>query len=150
MSDYGTDVLAWSEHQAALLRRLAAGERVNDQVDWENVIEEIEALGISDRRELRNRVATVLLHLIKLQASPSTEPRSAWRETVREQRRAISALLKDSPSLRPALQGAINEVLAAAREDAAAALADHNEQPRADIGEMCFTVDEVLGPWLPN
>jgi hypothetical protein len=29
----------WSRHQPALLRRLAAGERVNDQVDWENVVE---------------------------------------------------------------------------------------------------------------
>ena len=46
MSDqYQSDVLVWSEHQAELLRRLAAGERVNDQVDWQNVIEEIESVG---------------------------------------------------------------------------------------------------------
>ena len=37
MSEYDTDILLWSEHQAALLRRAGAGERVNDQVDWENV-----------------------------------------------------------------------------------------------------------------
>jgi hypothetical protein len=31
MSDlYDTDILVWSEQQAALLRRAAAGERVND------------------------------------------------------------------------------------------------------------------------
>ena len=34
-----TDTALWSDQQAALLRRLAAGEWVNDQVDWENVIE---------------------------------------------------------------------------------------------------------------
>jgi hypothetical protein len=34
MSDYDTDLLLWSERQAALLRRAAAGEQVNDQVDW--------------------------------------------------------------------------------------------------------------------
>jgi hypothetical protein len=46
MSDpYQSDVLVWSEHQAELLRRLAAGERVNDQVDWQNVIEEIDSVG---------------------------------------------------------------------------------------------------------
>ena len=30
---YETDLLLWSERQAALLRRVAVGERVNDQVD---------------------------------------------------------------------------------------------------------------------
>ena len=45
MNDYDADVLLWSERQADLLRRLAAGERVNDQVDWENVIEEVESVG---------------------------------------------------------------------------------------------------------
>ena len=34
---YGRDALAWSEQQAALLRRLAAGERLNEAVDWANV-----------------------------------------------------------------------------------------------------------------
>jgi hypothetical protein len=42
---YDTDILTWSERQAALLRRMAAGERINDQVNWQNVIEEIESVG---------------------------------------------------------------------------------------------------------
>ena len=42
---YDEDVLLWSEQQAALLRRLAAGERVNEQIDWENVIDEVESVG---------------------------------------------------------------------------------------------------------
>lgn len=54
MADYDTDVLLWSERQAALLRRMGAGERVNDQVDWPNVAEEIESLGRSDKREMRS------------------------------------------------------------------------------------------------
>ena len=50
MSDlYDTDTASWCEQQAALLRRLAAGERVNDQVDWENVVEEIEDVGGHER-----------------------------------------------------------------------------------------------------
>ena len=47
MSEYDTDILIWSERQAALLRRVAAGERVNDQVDWENVIERSKAWAAS-------------------------------------------------------------------------------------------------------
>ena len=42
---YETDILEWSALQAALLRRLAAGERLNDQVDRGNVVEEIESAG---------------------------------------------------------------------------------------------------------
>ena len=46
MSDlYDTDILTWSERQADLLRRMARGERVNDQIDWGNVAEEIEDMG---------------------------------------------------------------------------------------------------------
>jgi uncharacterized protein DUF29 len=49
MSDlYHTDILEWSERQGALLRRLAAGERINDQIDWENVVEEVESVGGSN------------------------------------------------------------------------------------------------------
>jgi hypothetical protein len=55
MSDdlYERDVLAWSESQAELLRRLARGERVND-VDWAHVVEEIEGVGLSELNALRS------------------------------------------------------------------------------------------------
>jgi Domain of unknown function DUF29 len=42
---YGDDILLWSENQDALLRRLSSGEQVTDQVDWPNVIDEIEGAG---------------------------------------------------------------------------------------------------------
>jgi hypothetical protein len=42
---YGADILLWSEKQSGLLRRLAGGERVEDQIDWSNVVEEIEEAG---------------------------------------------------------------------------------------------------------
>jgi hypothetical protein len=43
---YVTDILLWSERQAELLRRHAAGERVNDDaIDWPNIAEEIEDVG---------------------------------------------------------------------------------------------------------
>jgi len=60
-SEYEVDVSAWVERQAALLRRLAAGERVNDaDVDWANIAEELEAAGRSERRELRSRTERLL------------------------------------------------------------------------------------------
>jgi hypothetical protein len=149
MSDYDTDLLLWSERQAALLRRAAAGERVNDQVDWENVAEEIESLGKRDRRELTNRLRTILTHLIKLQTSPATEPRPGWHETIREQRAVIETVLDDSPSLRSVVPAIIGKEMPTARAAALAALADYNEQPLVDPAGLEFTADQVLGPWMP-
>ena len=68
MSDlYDTDILIWSERQGELLRRLARGERVNDQVDWENVVEEVESVG-------RDQLHAVESLLVQAQGLP---PRSA-------------------------------------------------------------------------
>lgn len=145
MSDlYDQDVLLWSEHQADLLRRMGAGERVNNQVDWENVAEEIEALGKSDRRELRNRICSILAHLIKLEVSAATAPRAGWHETILEQRAEVRALLDDSPSLRPTIGQVITGELTDARALALASLAAHNEQPRVDPAGLIFTEDQVL------
>ena len=145
---HGDDIVLWSERQASLLRRMAAGGR--DQIDWENVADEIEALGRRDRRELRSRIRTILTHLIKLQLSPAmATPRSGWQETVIEQRAELRAVLNDSPSLEATLRDVIDNELPAARE-LATAIAAHHEQPRGDPAELSFTEDQVRGRWLPN
>jgi len=70
MSDYDVDVLAWSERQGSLLRRLATGERVNDaDLDWPNIAEEIESVGCSERSALSSHIAVIIEHLIKLETS---------------------------------------------------------------------------------
>ncbi len=51
---YERDALAWAEQQGALLRRLAAGEAVNEAVDWPNVIEELQDVGLSELRACRS------------------------------------------------------------------------------------------------
>ncbi len=70
---YDQDVLVWSEQQAELLRRLAAGERVNDAVDWANVIEEVEDVGQSQLRSCRGLLRQAMLHLLKLHAWPGNQ-----------------------------------------------------------------------------
>ncbi len=150
MSDYDTDLVLWSREQAELLRRMAAGERVNDRVDWDHVAEEIESLGRSDWRELRRHIQVILRHLIKLQVSPAVPPRNGWRRTVIEQRGQIRMLLEDSPSLTQRVPEAIGTEMASARELAQSDLAELAEPALTGVENLTFTEDQVLGPWLPD
>jgi hypothetical protein len=151
MNDYETDVLLWSERQGELLRRRAAGELVNEaELDWSNIAEEIESLGRSERAGLRSHIATVLEHLIKLQASPATDPRNGWKETINRTRDDIDRALEDSPSLRRLVAGLIADETRRAGKLVARSLALYSEQPLVDIDSLTFTEDQVLGPWLPD
>ena len=76
---YEHDALLWSERQVALLRRLAAGERVNDAVDWPRVIEEVEDVGLSGLRACRSLLRQALIHLLKLHAWPDSPAVLHWR-----------------------------------------------------------------------
>ncbi len=76
------DLVRWSEEQARALRA-AASAGANAPIDWMHVAEEIESLGVADRRALSSHIGTVIEHLLKLEASPATEPVRSWRESVR-------------------------------------------------------------------
>lgn len=75
---YDRDALAWSEHQAGLLRRVARGERVNE-VDWEHVIEEIEDVGLSELHEVQSYLHQMLVHLLKVHGWPNSLSIGHWR-----------------------------------------------------------------------
>src|SRR5690242_8831392 len=75
---YDRDAIAWSEHQASLLRRVARGERVNE-VDWEHVIEEIEDVGLSELHSVESHLELILVHVLKLRTWPDVDPANRWR-----------------------------------------------------------------------
>lgn len=100
---YDTDFLAWTQQTAELIR---AGKW--DRVDWEAVVEEIESLGRSDKRELKSRLEVLLQHLLKWQYQPSLRSGSS-QNTITEQRNRIEDLLQDSPSLNPYLEEILAE-----------------------------------------
>lgn len=87
------DFHAWTQQQVRLLKSAHWSE-----VDIESLIEEIESMGANERRELINRLAVLLAHLLKWQYQPSFRGRS-WQLTLKEQRRQLQRLLKDNPSL---------------------------------------------------
>ena len=78
MSEYDTDIVTWSEHQSALLRRLAAGEAVNALVDWENVAEEVESVGREQWHAVRSLLRQALIHWLKAQAWPESRDAPVW------------------------------------------------------------------------
>jgi hypothetical protein len=81
MSDlYGDDILLWSERQAALLRRMGAGEQVNDQVDWEHVAEEIDGVGHSEPHGPKS-LLMVLQHAWTRATPAEREAFDAWRKS---------------------------------------------------------------------
>jgi len=78
---YDRDALAWSERQAALLRRVARGERVND-VDWDHVVEEIEDVGIAELNAVQSYLDQILVHLLKLRGWPELDSEHHWRAAI--------------------------------------------------------------------
>jgi len=144
---YEQDFFRWSEEQARALRA-AASMQINAALDWDNLAEEIESLGRSERRELGSRIQVIVEHLMKLQASSATEPRRGWRATVLRERGLIERLFNDSPSLRGTATEMIAYAIPRARALVEEELAAHGE-PSAKLHSLDYTEDQVLGDWLP-
>jgi len=74
---YDADFVLWSEQQADRLRRLARGEQVND-VDWPNLVEEVEGLGKSATSAVRTLLLRALEHILKAAAWPEAPTVRKW------------------------------------------------------------------------
>jgi len=132
---YETDFVAWAEQQASLLK---AGELA--ELDVENLAEEIESLGRSDRRALKSQVTRVILHLLKWHYQPERRSGS-WRGSIAEGRVQILALLQDSPSLKPYLL----EILAACYDDASLIAIAETTLPDATFPVSCpYTIEQLI------
>lgn len=143
---YETDFYAWTQHQAALLR----AEEI-ETLDLANLAEEIESMGISQRKEITSRLIVLIMHLLKWQYQPAphgrTQPRS-WLNTITTQRQEIELVLRDSPSLRRQLPEHIAYAYPRARTRA------HQETRIAlkIFPETCpYTEDQILSDaFLPS
>ena len=87
---YEADFVRWTEEQSRALRE-AAKIGTNLPLDWENLAEEVESLGRSQRRVLRSRIAVILEHLVKLERSRRlTEGAGGWRRLLASDPRSSS------------------------------------------------------------
>jgi hypothetical protein len=135
---YDHDALAWSQHQAGLLRRVARGERVNE-VDWEHVIEEIEDVGLSQLNAVQSYLRLMLVHLLNAHCWPENYSAGHWRgEIVSFQRDAAQRF---APSMRQRID--LARLYADAVEQLETATCD-GVAPTAWPAACPFTLDELL------
>ena len=92
---YQQDFYLWTQSTPNLLRGAKFA-----QLDLANLIEEVESMGRSEKRELKSRLIILLMHLLKWKYQPEKISPS-WRNTISEQRISLEELLEDSPSLQP-------------------------------------------------
>ena len=114
MSTYDLDFHAWAVEQADAVRRRSANE-----IDWDNLAEELDSLGRSQKSELHSRYLVLLTHLLKWMCQPGFRSRS-WRSTIAEQRRAIAKHLRENPSLQAEESEEFGDAYIAARAEAEA------------------------------
>ncbi len=139
---YEADFVAWLEDQA---RRARCGDL--DALDLENIAEELEGMARSDRREIRNRLTVLLIHLLKCLVRPGKRSAS-WLGTIAEQRDGIAVLLEDSPSLWAYPAEILSRCYPSARRKAAYQM---RLSERAFPEQCPFAIGEVLDPrWLPT
>lgn len=133
--EYTKDFYAWSFHNADLLRH-----KKFEEIDIENLAEEIESMGRSNRRELINRFSVLIAHLLKWKFQPIRRSKS-WIVTIKNQRIDIVDLIQESPSLKNEIELQINHayekaVLIASEQTGI----DENEFPHG----CPFTLEQCL------
>jgi hypothetical protein len=135
---YEADILLWSEQQRDLLRRVAAGEPINEPPDWPNIIEEIESVGSSQRFAVESLLMQALIHMLKAEAWPLSRDVPHWQAEARVFRR--QARRRFTPSMRQRLD------LADIYQDALHGLPDTIDgQPPLPVPLVCpVTLDELL------
>ena len=92
---YDQDFALWVEENIALLKA-----KNYDAVDWDNLIEEVEGLTRSDKRELENRLITLFEHALKRRYVSLQDCYRGWKVTLKRTQKQLRRVLKDSPSLR--------------------------------------------------
>jgi len=114
MTLYETDWYAWTQEQAALLREGAV-----EELDFPNLAEEVEDLGINLSHAVSSDLYQVLIHLLKWRYQPSLRAEGhSWQDTIVEHRDRLERLCARKPSLRGQLPAMLVEEYPRARRRA--------------------------------
>ena len=111
---YDKDFYQWTQQTVQMIKN-----RQYNLVDWDNLIEEIETLGRSEKRAVKSHLVILLMHLLKWEYQIERRSNS-WKASIRNARRELIDLLQDNPSLAGDFLGEIlPSVYIRAREQAA-------------------------------
>jgi hypothetical protein len=136
MSLYEQDFYQWTQEQASLLKAGALSE-----IDIENLIEEIESMGKSQKRALESRLTVLIMHILKWDYQPEYQSKS-WKSTIITQRKEIIRLLRMNPGLRNTLNDLFNEIYNDAVEIASA----ETGLTESSFPKTCpYTIEQVMG-----
>jgi hypothetical protein len=117
-------------------------------VDLENLLEELETMGKSEKRAIESLLTKLLVHLLKLKCWDSERERNQghWLGEIRTFRRQITKSLQDSPSLKPYILEIFDECYQDARKEAS----DRSQLP-IDIFPLIpiASLEQILDDWLP-
>jgi phosphoglycolate phosphatase-like HAD superfamily hydrolase len=147
---YQTDYYAWTKQQAAALRALAE-QRANSTLDLQNLAEEVESLGRSDLNTVRSQVRRIIEHLLKLEYSPTAQPRLDWRDSVDETRDDIEDHI--TASMFPDVAADLDKLFGRGRRAAASGLIKHGEREAATaLPTSCpYSLEQILEQdWYPQ
>ena len=137
---YESDLNLWLEQTIA---QLQAGNF--HDLDIANLIEELDGLADRDRRELKQRLTTLIEHLLKRCYIKSEYDYAGWVRTINRTRLAICDILKQSPSLKnhansPELfQEAFEDALRLLRSDP-----DYISIEFPDNWQFSYDIDAIL------
>lgn len=109
---YERDYYLWIED---VLKKIQ--EKRWDEMDWENLWEEIDDMGKSQKQRLTSNLRILLMHLLKWEFQPQKRTNS-WKSTIIEHRRRILEQLESSPSLKNLLNSNLEATYQKARKDA--------------------------------
>jgi Domain of unknown function DUF29 len=146
--DYEDDFYAWTQYQAEVLRSMPCDD---NRFDRENVAEEIEDLGNSERHVVENQISRVLEHFLKLAHSPADRPRFGWMRSIAGARRVLRQ--KMTATLRRHAESEFAALYDDAREAARLGLLEYGEdQAAAALPTACpYTFDQILDrDWYPD
>jgi len=145
---YEDDFFAWTQHQAMVLRSMAVAD---NRFDRENVAEEIESLGRSERDAVRSQIRRIIEHFLKLAYSPAQQPRFDGMASIVEARSTLGD--KISPTLRRDAETMLARLYCDGRHLAELALRGYGESQAADtLPQHCpYSLDDIFRKdWYPG
>lgn len=137
---YETDIIQWVEQQVSLIK-----EQRYQEVDWVNVLEEIEDLSKRERDRFLSSIRLIIQHLLKWEYQPQKRSKS-WEMTIKRERNHLKRYLRDTPSLKRYWDN-----LSTVYDDARADAANETGISDGDFPDCCpYSPEDIQSEWFPE